>query len=488
MKKPNFKLPSFKEDFKSRTFRVGTYSAFISLAVLAIVVAANLLFAELPASIQKTDLTDEALFSISEQTESITRGVEEDVTIYLIAQTGSEDEVLSEMLRRYADFSDHIKIVHKDPVIYPSFTAAYTDESVYDNSLVVESAKRFRYVPYSDIYVTEYDYESYYTTGQLASSTTYNGENEVTSAIDYVTSDVLPKVYTLSGHGEATLSASFKAALGDENVEYVELSLLTASAVPSDCDCLLILSPATDISEGERDMILSYMKLGGNVILYTDYQNGTLKNLSYIAQEYGLAAGNGLVIEGDDNHHLQGFSYYLLPTLESDEITAPIANAGYSVLVPFADGITELDQYRSTITIKPLLTTSDKAYAKAEVSEGDALSKEAADKDGPFYVGVRATEVYNEVETNFIWFSSVQMLDENLDSYVSGANRDLFLNAISSVCGRSESVSIRAKTLSYNFLSMTAAQVGRMSLIVIGVVPMLFLAAGIFVWIRRKKS
>ncbi|MBR6763351.1 MAG: hypothetical protein IKM13_06335, partial [Clostridia bacterium] len=102
--------------------------------------------------------------------------------------------------------------------------------------------------------------------------------------------------------------------------------------------------------------------------------------------------------------------------------------------------------------------------------------------------GVRATEVYNEVETNFIWFSSVQMLDENLDGYVSGANRDLFLNAISSVCGRSESVSIRAKTLSYNFLSMTAAQVGRMSLIIIGVVPVIFLVAGIFVWIRRKKS
>lgn len=488
MKKLQFRMPSLKEDFKSRAFRVGTYSAFVSLAVLAIVVAVNLLLGELPANVIKTDLTDEALFSISEQTESITRAVEEDVTIYLVAQTGMEDAVLSEMLERYADLSDHIHIVRKDPVIYPSFAAAYTTENVYDNSLIVESAKRFRYIPFTDIYVTEYDYSNYFSTGQTSSSTTYNGENEVTSAIDYVTSDVLPKVYTLTGHGEVALDEYFTAALADENVEYVELSLLTESTVPNDCDCLMILSPSTDISQKERDLILDYMKLGGNVILFSDYKNGTLKNLQYIANEYGLTSVGGLVVEGDSHRHLQGFSYYLLPNLESDEITNPISGAGYSVLLPFADGILPLEQYRSTITITPLLSTSDAAYAKAGVSDGDALTKEAADTDGPFYVGVRATEVYNEVETNLIWFSSTQMLDADLDSYVSGANRDLFLNAISSVCGRSESVSIRAKTLDYNYLNMSAAQAGRISLIVIGVVPLTFLVIGVFVWIRRKKS
>ena len=322
----------------------------------------------------------------------------------------------------------------------------------------------------------------------MGSSTTYHGENQVTSAIDYVTSDVLPTVYTLTGHGEAALSEYFTSALANENVDYKELSLLTAKAVPSDCDCLMILSPASDISESERDMILSYMKIGGNVILYTDYLNGSFENLGYVAKEYGLTSAGGLVVEGDDNYHLQGYSYYLLPHLGSDEITNPISDAGYSVLVPMADGILPLEQYRSTITVTPLLTTSEKAYAKAEVSEGDALSKEAEDADGPFYVGVRATEVYNEVETNFIWYSSAQLLNENLDGYVSGANKDLFLNTISSVCGRTESVSIRAKTLSYNYLNMNAAQAGRLSLVIIGLVPMAFVIAGVCVWIRRKKN
>lgn len=483
---PKFKI---KEDLKSRTFRVGTYSAFISLAALAIVVVINLLAAELPASVMKKDLTAEALFSISEQTEKLVSELEEDVTIYHIAETGEEDMVISEMLDRYAELSDHVKVVNKDPIVSPGFTAGYTDETVYSNSLIVESAKRCKVVPYPDIYVTEYDYSSYFTTGSASSSTTYEGENALTSAIDYVTSSVLPKVYALTGHGETALDAYFTDAIRDGNIELSELSLLSLETVPNDAGAVMIINPTSDISESEKDMLVEYMEGGGNILLFTDYlyAPSSFPHLAAVTAAYGLEAEEGLVIEGDDNLHLRGYNYYLLPQIGDADLTAPLKEGGYYALLPFAHGIRESESYRSSLKITPILSTSSSSYAKTGLSEGDSIEKAAGDAEGPFMVGALASETYNEVTSSLIWYSSTQVLDESLDSYVSGGNLSLLLNSINAVCDRAESITITGKAMEYSFLTMTSAQVTRMSIIVIGVLPLACIIAGVVVFVKRKK-
>ncbi len=47
--------------------------------------------------------------------------LESDVTIYQIAQDGSEDENIKSLLKRYEDESKHIKVEQKDPVVNPGF-------------------------------------------------------------------------------------------------------------------------------------------------------------------------------------------------------------------------------------------------------------------------------------------------------------------------------------------------------------------------------
>ena len=475
--------------WKSRTFRVGTYSAFISLFALAIVVVVNLLAGELPASVMKRDLTSQSLYSISDQTKKLVSSLDEDVTIYHVAQTGEEDSVISGMLERYAELSDHIRLVNKDPVVSPGFTAGYTDETVYDNSLIVESDKRYKVVGYPEIYVTEYDYSSYFSTGNATSSTTYEGENALTSAIDYVTSDVLPRVYALTGHGEMPLSAYFTDAIKNANIELSDLSLLSVDAVPADASAVMIVAPTSDLSASEKDILLTFLKGGGNLLLFTDYSFSASKNpnLAAIAAAYGLEAEEGLVIESDDNLHLRGYAYYLLPEIGTSDLTAPLKEAGYYALLPFAHGIRESDDYRSSLSITPLLSTSASAYAKTGLSDGDSIEQAAGDAKGPFMVGALASETYNDVTCNLIWYSSTQMLEESLDSYVSGGNLSLLLNSINAVSDRVESVSITGKAMEYSYLTMTSAQVQRISIILIGVLPLASIIAGVVVFVRRKK-
>ena len=60
--------------FKSRSFRIGMYSAISSVIVIAIAVGIIMITDKLPATYTKIDMTKNQLYSISEQTEKIVRG------------------------------------------------------------------------------------------------------------------------------------------------------------------------------------------------------------------------------------------------------------------------------------------------------------------------------------------------------------------------------------------------------------------------------
>ena len=184
-KKKRFSLKAW---LKSRSFRAGGYSTAAIVIVIAIAVAVNLFAGALPSAYTHLDTTASGLFTLSAQTQQLVGALDADVTIYWMAQSGSEDDTLKELLDRYTGLSEHLTVEKKDPVVYPNFASQYTSSALYNNSLIVVSGDRSQYISYTDIYVT--DYMSYYTTG--SASTEFAGESALTSAIDYVTSDNLP--------------------------------------------------------------------------------------------------------------------------------------------------------------------------------------------------------------------------------------------------------------------------------------------------------
>ena len=172
-----------------KTLRNGSYSVLVSVVVIAVVILLNMIVGQLPAKYTQFDISTGKLYTIGDETISTLKNLKEDITIYYIVQTSNEDSTIEKLLGQYEENSKHIKVVKKDPVVYPNFTAKYSDEQISENSLIVECGERNKVIDYNSLYETSVDYSTY-----QQSVTGFDGEGQITSAISYVTSDSLPVV------------------------------------------------------------------------------------------------------------------------------------------------------------------------------------------------------------------------------------------------------------------------------------------------------
>ena len=467
--------------FGSR-FKAGSYSAFAAVIVIAIAIIVNMAVGALPSTVTQFDMTTNSIYSLSDQTKAIVRSVDKDVNLYLLATQGNEDATVSRLLDRYAELNEHLKISSVDPTAQPTFLDSY-DLSMYQlyaNSVLVDCEGRYRLVNYTDIFVTDYDMD--YNTYNYTTTTNFNGENELTNAIHYVTNENLPKIYTLTGHGEAELDDSIVAMIEQDNMETEALSLLSYEEVPDDASVIIINAPTADLSEDEADLLAQWLASGGHILLLTEnFATEDMPSLLKVTQSMGLSTQNGLIVEGDNRMHLNGYPYYLLPDLQSHEITDSLIDGRYYVLMSFAQPIVETGSGEATVSF--LMTTSSSAYVKADGLEAEYVQKEDGDETGTFHPAAAAENGNGKL----CWFTSAEILNSRLDRMVSGANSNLFMNALNWMCDQTESISIRAKSLDGTGLTVTGAQSSFWSAVMIGMIPIVLIVTGILIYMRRKR-
>lgn len=444
--------------------------------MLAILVVLNVLVSELPSSLTKLDISATKLYSITSNTKVVVNALEEDVTIYWIVQSGEEDDVIENLLSKYESLSDHINVVKKNPDVYPTFAEQYTNETVQNNSLVVECGDRSRFIGYDDIYIQEADIYSY------TYSTSFDGEGAITSAIDYVVTDDLPQLYVLEGHGEQELPQNFKEQIEKENIETNTLSLLTVDEVPEDADAILIYESSSDLSEEEIDMLYEYAEDGGKLLVIAGpTEDGILENLYSLLENYDVETCEGIVVEGNrDRYTMQ--PYVLLPEMSSHEIMDSLIEENYYPNMPISQGMIINDESGA---VTPLLTTSSESFSKIAGYDLTTYEKEDGDVDGPFAV---ALSIDCSNEGQIVWFSSAAFLDDMYNALSSGSNSDLAMNELSSLIGESEAMAIRSKSLNYNYLSITDSTASLLKTLMIGVFPLTYLGVGVFVILKRRRE
>ena len=457
-------------------FKGGSYSLVVTAVVLAIIIAVNIFASTLPTTLTKYDISSSKLYSITSNTKVVVNSLEQDVTIYWVVQADQEDDVIENLLGKYESLSDHIEVVKKNPDVFPTFTEQYTSEDVPNNSLIVESGERSRYISYDDIYLAESDMYSYSYT------TSFDGEGAITSAIDYVVTEELPQLYVLEGHGETELPSTFADSIEKENMEINTLSLLTMKEVPEEADAVLIYNPQSDISEEEADMLSEYAKNGGKLLVMSGpVESGELTNLNSILGDYNISVAEGIVVEGDSNYYAFGYPYVLMPEMASSEITDTLINENYYAIMPLSQGLQVGSTSAGTVT--ELLTTSYDAFSKVAGFELETYEKEDGDIDGPFTLGV-------SIETSgagqIIWYSASDFLNDMYNAYSSGANVDLAMNSLSSLIGEREAIAIRSKSLNYNYLTITDSTSSTLKTLMIGVFPLTYLGIGIFIIMRKR--
>jgi hypothetical protein len=106
----------------------------------------------------------------------------------------------------------------------------------------------------------------------------FNGEMMFTAMLLAVENPKPLKAYFLQGHGEPSLSDSgetdyqkFGAVLAENYIATEPLNLLGDSAVPDDCNLLIIAGPRTEFSEPELSKIDQYLAQGGRLFMLFNY-------------------------------------------------------------------------------------------------------------------------------------------------------------------------------------------------------------------------
>ena len=114
--------------------------------------------------------------------------------------------------------------------------------------------------------------------------------------------------------------------------------------------------------------------------------------------------------------------------------------------------------------------------------------KEDGDIAGPFALAAQSTKTLDDgLESRLVWIGSTGITDDDANARVSGGNQDLFLNALDWLCDQEQSVTIHAKTLGTNYLTMSDATANILSILVLAVIPGTLLALGIILNVRRKR-
>ena len=181
----------------------------------------------------------------------------------VLANEEEADERIRTFLSKYSGLSKNISVEWIDPVLHPS---VLEENDASENTIVVscEETGKTTTVAFSDMIVT--DMYSYYYTG-TASESEFDGEGQLTGAVNYVVNDAGQQVYRTIGHGEATLSSTITDLMNKNNYQMDEWNLLMEGSVPEDCELLLINAPTKDLTEEERTAIEIYLGQGGDVML-----------------------------------------------------------------------------------------------------------------------------------------------------------------------------------------------------------------------------
>ena len=94
------------------------------------------------------------------------------------------------------------------------------------------------------------------------------------------------------------------------------------------------------------------------------------------------------------------------------------------------------------------------------------------------------SEPVTDGTTQIVWYSTSYLLDANTD--ITGGNTDLILNSIGWLCEHESAISIHAKSMVEDTLIVPAGTVYTLSFLFVVLIPLVLLAAGIFITIRRR--
>lgn len=191
-----------------------------------------------------------------------------------------------------------------------------------------------------------------------------------------------------------------------------------------------------------------------------------------------------IILEADTSYSMAGYPYYLLPKLVKHGITRPLMSGNYTLVVPIAQGLQLTDKMPENIIAENLMVSSESAYLKNPYEMTD-YAYEEGEPQGEFALAVASANT--KTNASVVWMASVLLWEDEAIRQSSGANQDFILNSFGWLCDEEEVISIHAKTLQENYLTVSNQEAVQFEILFIAVIPFMSLAVGIAVTIMRRR-
>ncbi len=351
------------------------------------------------------DWTSSKMYSLSDKTRSILSDLEEEIRVVVFMTPASPlyDQVL-ELLDRYAAASDKVKVEYIDPDQEPLRTKQLAEQFGISvaNTVVFSYGDRNKYVTSDQM--AEYDYAAVQY-GQAPTMSAFKGEEQFTSAILSLVAPDVPKVYFVTGHGEASLASAGGGAQSDrslavlaealkrENIEAVDTVLLSGE-VPADADVLAIVGPTRPFTEPELAALEAFVDRGGRLLVCLDpliEPAGTMRatRLEGFLATHGIRVNDDLVVDPSRKLPFYDLSAVYLTDFPSHPVVQGLE--GIAVLFSVSRSLTAEGAAAPVVIVE----TSAEGWGERNLGQllaGQPVARDDDDTPGPAAVGVVVEE------------------------------------------------------------------------------------------------
>jgi ABC-type uncharacterized transport system involved in gliding motility auxiliary subunit len=311
---------------------------------------------------------------------------------------------------------------------------------------------------------------------------TAEAEHAFTSAICEVTGIKQKKVYFLTGHGESSIYVDYESArsgLRDNLFEVDEVDLLRTPAVPEDASVLVLAGPQQPLVDSELDVLGSYLEQGGRLMVLVN--PGSLGGLERLLDRWSLEIGDGVMID-PSSHVAPDLSTLLIPRTRN--------TFGLSeIYLPGATAVFPKEEIPAELIIAPLAWSGPESWLEREFKSTDKPQfDDRTDRKGPLAVGAllstATVEGGQEIGTRLVTIGDSDFAANR--HFRNGNNAYLLLNSINWLTEGEEIIAVDRKVLPIRRLILGPDQARFLHISSIGLLPLLMLVLGGYMWWRRR--
>lgn len=485
------------ENKNKKNLGYGAVSAVTTVVFIAAVVLLNVFASSLEKRINtKIDLTNEAVFEITDETKNFLATLDKDVqiTVFMDKQTlndlGAEGKSIVEVLGKYEQASPHISTVYANaetnPEIYTRFSNMYKgDLTAY--IAVVTCGNKIRPLSQNDLISYSVDQQSGSVTA--ANST----EQAVTSAIMNVINTKTHKITILDTASYAYI-ATLTEALQANGYEVETVDPLTGEIDP-ESSMVIVNTPTVDLYESTVNNLTEFLNNGGeygkNLLYISSYQQSEMQNINSLLSTYGLHAGTGRILDlNTANMYTTGSEYSIVCTELNGDYTSGVQDKTLPLFVPAPAQVDILWETRDLRETKVLLGTEDTAVAIPHDADLTTLDLNSLTQQsypliamGSKYDSLNASE---RKGSNVIVMASPGICDAMYFSSVATNNADYLISIINTVNGKEQAITITPKNLATDMLEASDSQTRGMTFFAVIFIPLAIAVCGFVVYIRRR--